>query len=103
MNEPWEEPKEEDGLTLGPEEALQREIEKSKTLKVDRLRLRDEIEKLKIEKSDLAQKNQQLKERLTKFGNTNTNPEITSSPSSKTIVFSLVLGILALIWLVSRN
>ena len=103
MNEPWEAPKEEDGLTLGPEEALQREIEKSKTLKVDRLRLRDEIEKLKIEKSDLAKKNQQLKERLTKLGNTDTNPEITSSSSSKAIVFSLILGVLALIWLASRN
>ena len=103
MNEPWEEPKEEDGLTLGPEEALQREIKKSKTLKVDRLRLRDEIEKLKIEKSDLAQKNQQLKKRLTKLGNTDTNPEITSSASSKAMVFSLVFGVLALIWLGSRN
>ena len=60
MNELWKEPMEEDGLTLGPEEALQKEIEKSKTLKVDRLRLRDEIEKLKSEKSDLSQKNQQL-------------------------------------------
>jgi hypothetical protein len=103
MNEPWEETKEEDGLTLGPEEALEREIEKSKTLKVDRLRLRDEIEKLKIEKSDLAQKNQQLKERLTKLSNTDTNREITSSSSSKAIFFSLVLVVLALIWLASRN
>ena len=60
MNELWKEPMEEDGLTLGPEETLQKEIEKSKTLKVDRLRLRDEIEKLKSEKSDLSQKNQQL-------------------------------------------
>ena len=58
MNEPWKEPKEEDGLTVGPEEALQREIEKSKTPKVDHLRLRDEIEKLKTEKYDLAKKNQ---------------------------------------------
>jgi hypothetical protein len=103
MNEPWEEPKEEDGLTLGPEEALQREIEKSKNLKIDRLHLRDEIEKLKIEKSDLAKKNQQLKKRLAKFGNTDTSHEITSSSSSKSIVFSLVLGVLVLIWLASRN
>ena len=103
MNEPWEEPKEEDGLTLGPEESLQREIEKSKTLKVDRLRLRDKIKKLKIEKSDLAKKNQQLKVRLTKLGNTDTNPDITSSSPSKAIVFSLVLSVLALICLASRN
>jgi hypothetical protein len=103
MNEPWEEPKEEDGLTLGPEEALHREIEKSKTLKVDRLRLRDEIDKLKTEKSDLAKKNQQLKERLTKLGNVDITPEATSSSSSKTLVFTLVLGILVLIWLATRN
>lgn len=103
MNEPWEEPKEEDGLTLGPEEALHREIEKSKTLKVDRLRLRDEINKLKTEKSDLAKKNQQLKERLTKLGNVDTNPETTSSSTSKTLVFTLVLGVLVLTWLATRN
>jgi hypothetical protein len=103
MNEPWEEPKEEDGLTLGPEEALQREIEKSKTLKVDRLRLRDEIEKLKTEKSELTEKNQQLKERLTKLGNADTNSETTSSSASKTLVFTLVLGFLALIWFMARN
>ena len=29
----WEHPLENEGLTLGPEEALQREIEKSKSLK----------------------------------------------------------------------
>ncbi len=103
MNEPWEEPTEEDGLTLGPEEALQREIEKSKTLKVDRLRLRDEIEKLKTEKSNLAKKNQQLKERLTKLGNVDTNLDTTSPPSSKTLFFTLVLGVLVLIWLATRN
>ena len=46
-DENWKEPLEENGLTLGPEESLQREIEKSKSLKVDRLRLKDEIEQLK--------------------------------------------------------
>ena len=75
MNENWEEPLEEDGLTLGPEEALQREIEKSKALKVDRLRLRDEIEKLKAETTDLTQKNHLMKERRTAGGNTCANRE----------------------------
>lgn len=103
MSEDWEEPKEEDGLTLGPEEALQREIEKSKTLKVDRLRLRDEIEKLKIEKSDLNKKNQQLKERLTKLENTGAIHEKESTSSPNTLVFILVLGFLALIWFMTRN
>jgi hypothetical protein len=103
MNEPWEEPKEEDGLTLGPEEALQREIEKSKALKVDRLRLRDEIENLKTEQSDLAQKNQQLKDRLTKLGNTDSSHEIKDPSSSNTLIFTLVLGFLTLLWFVTRN
>ena len=64
MNENWEEPLEEDGLTLGPEEALQREIKKSKTLKVDRLRLRDEIEKLKAETTDLTNPEDQKRNKL---------------------------------------
>ena len=101
MNELWKEPMEEDGLTLGPEEALQKEIEKSKTLKVDRLRLRDEIEKLKSEKSDLSQKNQKLKDRLTKLENS--APEKTGSSSTNSLVFTLVIGFLALLWFITRN
>ena len=103
MNEPWEEPKEEDGLTLGPEEALQREIEKSKTLKVDRLRLRDEIEKLKAEKYDLAKKNQQLIDRLTKLKNVDDSHEIKAPNSSYSLVFTIVLGFLVLLWFMARN
>ena len=103
MSEHWEEPKEEDGLTLGPEEALQREIEKSKTLKVDRLRLRDEIEKLKAEKTDLAQKNQLLKERITKLGNPPANHEKANAISRNTLIFALVSGFLALLWFMARN
>ena len=101
MNKLWEEPREEDGLTLGPEEALQKEIEKSKTLKVDRLHLRDEIEKLKSEKSDLTQKNQQLKNRLKKLSNS--APEKTESSSPNVLVFVLVFGFLALLWFMTRN
>lgn len=103
MSENWEEPKEEDGLTLGPEEALQREIEKSKILKVDRLRLRDEIEKLKVEKSDLTEKNQQLKGRLTKLGNAETIPEKKDPSSPNILVIMLVLGFLVLTWIMARN
>jgi hypothetical protein len=101
MNKLWEEPREEDGLTLGPEEALQKEIEKSKTLKVDRLHLRDEIEKLKSEKSDLTQKNQQLKNRLKKLSNS--APEKTNSSSPNVLIFVLVFGFLALLWFMTRN
>ena len=56
MNGEWEDPYEEDGITLGPEEALQREIQKSKSLKVDKLQLRNEVEKLQIEVRDLTVK-----------------------------------------------
>jgi len=68
-DEKWEEPLEDNGLTLGPEEILQHEIEKSKSLKVDRLRLRDEIEQLKTQKKDLKKKNQQLHQRIKTLNN----------------------------------
>jgi len=102
MNENWEEPLEEDGLTLGPEEALQREIEKSKALKVDRLRLRDEIEKLKAETTDLTQKNHLLKERLTALGNPSANPEKVSAFSRNILIFALVFSFLALFWSMTK-
>ena len=68
-DEKWEEPLEDNGLTLGPEETLQHEIEKSKSLKVDRLRLRDEIAQLKAQKKDLEEKNQQLHQRIKALNN----------------------------------
>jgi hypothetical protein len=102
MNENWEEPLEEDGLTLGPEEALQREIEKSKALKVDRLRLQDEIEKLKAETTDLTRKNHLLKERLTALGNPSANPEKESAFSRNILIFALVFSFLALLWFMTK-
>ena len=102
MNENWEEPLEEDGLTLGPEEALQREIEKSKAVKVDRLRLRDEIEKLKAETTDLTRKNHLLKERLTALGNPSANPERESAFSRNILIFALVFSFLALLWFMTK-
>ena len=68
-DEKWEEPLEDNGLTLGPEETLQNEIEKSKSLKVDRLRLRDEITQLKAQNKDLKEKNQQLHQRIKALNN----------------------------------
>ena len=68
-DEKWEEPLEDNGLTLGPEETLQHEIEKSKSLKVDRLRLRDEIEQLKAQNKELKEKNQQLHQRIKALNN----------------------------------
>ncbi len=46
MADEWNEPPGDDGITLGPEEALEREIAKSKALKVERLQLRNRIEVL---------------------------------------------------------
>ena len=76
-DEKWEEPLEENGLTLGPEESLQREIEKSKSLKLDRLRLKDEIEQLKAQKEELKEKNYQLQQRIEELNN--------SIPSSESL------------------
>jgi len=68
-DEKWEEPLEDNGLTLGPEEILQHEIEKSKSLKVERLQLRDEITQLKAQNKDLKEKNQQLHKRIKTLNN----------------------------------
>ena len=93
----WEEPPEEGGLTLGPDEALQREIEKSKSLKVDRLRLRDEIEKLKSEKNALAQKHHLLQKRLSALETPAVPPKRNRSLSRRIIVFALVFSVLTLL------
>ena len=53
-DEGWKDPYDDDGITLGPEEALQREIEKSKRLKVERLKLKDEVEKLRSRNAHLT-------------------------------------------------
>ena len=63
QNSEWSE-KRENGITLGPEEALLREIEKNKGLKVEKLRLQNKISKLRSENSNLANKNQLLNHRL---------------------------------------
>jgi hypothetical protein len=103
MNDHWENPLEDDGLTLGPEEILQREIERSKALKVDRLRLRGEIEKLKSEKDDLAQKNQQLKKRLTALGTPSVTPDKSNFIPPKVLISALFLCFLGLIWFMTRS
>ena len=62
-NNKWEDDPE-SGVTPGPEEALQKEIEKSKLLKLERLQLRDKLEKLKEENQYLLKENQILREKL---------------------------------------
>ncbi len=107
-NKHWEEPREEDGLTLGDEELLsdeelfRREVEKSKSLKIDRLRLRDEIEKLNAEKSDLTQKNRRLTERVAALENSSANSAKASVLPRKTVTFAVIFILLALLVLATR-
>lgn len=64
MNEEnqWQE-NPESGITPGPEEALRKEIEKSKALKVERLQLRNQLGSLRLQNQRLQEENQRLKEK----------------------------------------
>ena len=103
--EKWEDPFEENGLTLGPEETLQREIEKSKSLKVDRLRLKDEIEKLKEQKEILQEKNRQLHKRVNALSNEgpNTQPEAPAIKKNELIPFLIALTLFSAMYFFFRN
>ena len=103
--EKWEEPLEDNGLTLGPEETLQREIEKSKSLKVDRLRLKDEIEKLKEQKENLQEKNRQLHKRVNALSNEspNTQPEAPAIKKNELIPFLIALSLFSALLSLFRN
>ena len=61
MADDWQNIPEDEGLTLGPEDALEREIVRSKALKVERLQLRYRVEKLAREVAALTAENRQLK------------------------------------------
>jgi hypothetical protein len=62
MSEEWQDISEDDGITLGPEEALEREIAKSKALKVERLQLKDQVERLTDENRSLQDQLEALKQ-----------------------------------------
>ena len=64
MTDEWQDIPEDDGITLGPEEALAREIAKSKALKVERLQLKDQVEQLTAHNQILRAENEALKRRL---------------------------------------
>ena len=64
MANDWKEPYEDDSVTLGPEEALRREIEKTKALKVERLQLKDTIEKLRAENDALVESYRLLEKKM---------------------------------------
>jgi hypothetical protein len=82
----WEEQFEDDGVTLGPEEALRREIEKSKSLKVERLKLRDENEKLRAQTARLKEENEALRAEIGLLKNqrpaTSPNPTGADEPTN---------------------
>ena len=104
-DEKWEKPLEDNGLTLGPEEMLQREIEKSKSLKVDRLRLKDEIEKLIEQKENLQEKNRQLHRRINalKSETPNSQPETHAKKKNKLIPFLIALALFSALYFFFRN
>jgi len=104
-DEKWEEPPEDNGLTLGPEESLQREIEKSKSLKVDRLRLKDEIEKLKEQKENLQERNRQLHRRINALSNesSNSQPENHARKKNEFIPFLIALTLFSALYFFFRN
>jgi hypothetical protein len=62
MTDEWQDTPEDNGITLGQEEALEREIAKSKTLKVERLQLRNQVEQLTAQNRALSDQLEALKQ-----------------------------------------
>ena len=81
MTDEWQNTTEEDGITLGPEEALEREIAKSKALKVERLQLRDQVEQLTLQNRSLHDQLEVLKHKSEGSHNT---PEHSSHATNNT-------------------
>lgn len=90
----WED-NSEDGTTLGPEEALKREIEKSKALKVEKLALKDQLEVVLAEIEILRQENTGLKSVLKEFESDSLEMDSSSSKgaSSASVNLDVVLMI----------
>ena len=107
MGDDWKKPYEDDGVTLGPEDALRREIEKSKTLKVEKLQLKDAIEKLKAENDALLETNRSLEQKLNSFNDQsaeggNSDParhspvfQAAQTPSMRWTIFLLIFNLAA--------
>ena len=81
MANDWKEPYEDDSVTLGPEEALRREIEKTKALKVERLQLKDTIEKLRAENDALAESYRLLEKKMGVLAGTTNDETVAQSRS----------------------
>ncbi len=85
MTDEWQDTSEEDGITLGPEEVLGREIAKSKALKVERLQLRDQIERLTAQNQSLRDQLEALKQNAGESsGDSGHSPDTSNSRYSGT-------------------
>ncbi len=83
MSDDFTPPIDEDGLTLGPEDALEREIAKSKAMKVEKLKLRNQIEQLQIRVEQLENINSDLQKTVDNFSKFS-QPEKTHFPATNT-------------------
>ena len=80
MTDEWLDTPDDDGITLGPEEALGREISKSKALKVERLKLKDRVEQLTAQNKSLRDENDALKQKpKSSPGNREPSPHTSNS------------------------
>ncbi|PIQ95906.1 MAG: hypothetical protein COV67_12385 [Nitrospinae bacterium CG11_big_fil_rev_8_21_14_0_20_56_8] len=93
----WDDAFEDGGTTLGPEEALKREIEKVKALKVERLQLRDQIEKLQQQNARLAARHRELEEQHTLHSDPSTR-HFLPPPLKPRVVFPAQWGIFLLLF-----
>jgi len=91
MQDNWENPYEEDGVTLGPEEALLQEIEKTKALKVEKLQLRDTIEKLQDKNNALANVNHSLEQKLSSVTEQSSNNINLKADQTQTLRWAYLL------------
>ncbi|MEE2987280.1 MAG: hypothetical protein VX667_05785 [Nitrospinota bacterium] len=104
----WDDNFDEDGTTLGPEEALHKEIEKSKSLKIERLQLKGNVEKLNTRIAQLTGENQNLKAKIQELQNRFTPQDIPpkgTEPmiSAKWPLLLLIFNLLALGFLIYKQ
>ena len=103
MEDNWENPYEEDGVTLGPEEALLKETEKTKALKVEKLQLKDTIEKLQSKNDTLVNVNNSLEQKLrslTEQSSSSIHLETDQTHTLKWAYLLLIFNLTALIVLI---
>ena len=103
MEDNWEKPYEDDGVTLGPEEALLRETEKTKALKVEKLQLKDTIEKLQSKNDTLVNVNNSLEQKLislTEQSSSSIHLETDKTHTLKWAYLLLIFNLTALIILI---